>query len=118
MSLYYAESHEWAEIDGKVATIGISDHAQHELGDIVFIELPEVGKKVAAGKVLCEVESVKAVSEIYAPVSGTVTEINEELSDAPEKINEDARANWICKMQIDSIPTGLLSEAEYLKKQA
>lgn len=118
MNLYYAESHEWAEVDGKVATVGISDHAQHELGDIVFIELPEVGNKVIAGKVLCEVESVKAVSEIYSPVSGTITEINEELNDAPEKINEDARANWICKIQFDKIPEGLLSEAEYLKKQA
>ena len=118
MSLYYAETHEWAETNGNLATVGISDHAQHELGDIVFVELPEVGKKVVAGKFLCEVESVKAVSEIYAPVSGTIVEVNEDLESTPEKINENSRANWICKIEFESIPSSLLSEKDYLAKQA
>lgn len=119
MSLYYAETHEWAETsDGNIATVGISDHAQHELGDIVYVELPEVGKKVVAEKFLCEVESVKAVSEIYAPVSGTIVEVNNELEDSPEKINEDARVNWICKIEFESIPSNLMAEEQYLEKQA
>ena len=118
MSLYYAQTHEWAETEGNLATVGISDHAQHELGDIVFIELPEKGKKVVAGKFLCEVESVKAVSEIYSPVTGTVVEVNEELESSPEKINENARANWICKIEFTSIPENLMTEKDYLAKQA
>ena len=118
MSLFYAETHEWAETEGNIATVGISDHAQHELGDIVFIELPEAGEKVVAGKFLCEVESVKAVSEIYSPVSGTIVEVNEELESSPEKINENARANWICKIEFTSIPENLMTEKDYLAKQA
>ncbi|MGI6137056.1 MAG: glycine cleavage system protein GcvH [Clostridiales bacterium] len=118
MSLYYAETHEWAEINGKVATVGISDFAQGELGDIVFVELPVVGDTVDAGGFLCEVESVKAVSEIYAPVAGKIIEVNEELEDAPEKINENARGAWICKIEFSTLPDGLLSEEEYLKQNS
>jgi len=94
--LKYAKSHEWAklEADGTVR-VGISDHAQEALGDIVFVELPEVGAKVEAGGDCAVVESVKAASDIYSPVSGEIVAVNEELSDSPEAINEDAYANWI-----------------------
>ncbi|HII67671.1 MULTISPECIES: glycine cleavage system protein GcvH [Thermococcus] len=98
--LYYTKDHEWAQImeDGTVL-VGISDYAQKELGDLAYVELPEVGKEVSKGDVLCEVESVKAVSEVYAPVSGEVIEVNEELEDAPEKINEDPYDAWIAKIK-------------------
>lgn len=111
---YYAKSHEWAFIDGKTAKIGISDYAQKELGDIVFVELPEVGATVSAGETLCEVESVKAVSEIYAPVSGVVTAVNSELEDKPELLNEDALNAWICEVAVSETPS-LMTETEYLK---
>ena len=98
--LYYTKDHEWAQImeDGTVL-VGISDYAQKELGDLAYVELPEVGKEVSKGDVLCEVESVKAVSEVYAPVSGEVIEVNEELEDTPEKINEDPYDAWIAKIK-------------------
>lgn len=94
--LKYAKSHEWAKLeeDGTVR-VGISDHAQEALGDIVFVELPEVGAEVEAGGDCAVVESVKAASDIYSPVSGEIVAANEELSDSPESINEDAYANWI-----------------------
>ena len=94
--LKYAKSHEWAKLeeDGTVR-VGISDHAQEALGDIVFVELPEVGAEVEAGGDCAVVESVKAASDIYSPVSGEIVAVNEELSDSPEAINEDAYANWI-----------------------
>ncbi len=89
--LYYTKDHEWAQVleDGTVLVGGVSDYAQKELGDLAYVELPEVGKEVNKGDVLCELESVKAVSEVYAPVSGEVVEVNEELEDSPELINED-----------------------------
>ena len=109
----YLKSHEWyCEECGKV---GISDFAQHELGDIVFVELPEVGDEVKAGQPFGNVESVKAVSELYSPVSGKVVEINEELQSAPELINKDAAAAWMIKVEPSEAPTGLLSEEEYQK---
>ncbi|HDH44291.1 MAG TPA: glycine cleavage system protein GcvH [Thermococcus sp.] len=109
--LYYTKDHEWAQImeDGTVL-VGISDYAQKELGDLAYVELPEVGKEVSKGDVLCEVESVKAVSEVYAPVSGEVIEVNEELEDAPEKINEDPYDAWIAKIK----PKNLEEELEDL----
>jgi len=109
--LYYTKDHEWAQImeDGTVL-VGISDYAQKELGDLAYVELPEVGKEVSKGDVLCEVESVKAVSEVYAPVSGEVIEVNEELEDAPEKINEDPYDAWIAKIK----PSNLEEELEDL----
>lgn len=94
--LKYAKSHEWAKLeeDGTVR-VGISDHAQEALGDIVFVELPEVGTEVEAGGDCAVVESVKAASDIYSPISGEIVAVNDELSDSPEAINEDAYANWI-----------------------
>lgn len=97
--LYYTEEHEWVSVEGGTATVGITDYAQEKLGDIVFVELPEVGADLAAGEVLATVESVKAASEIYAPVSGRVAEANEELSDAPGGINKDPYGDgWIAKL--------------------
>ena len=93
----YTKSHEWLSPEGAV---GITDYAQHSLGDIVFVELPKVGDKVEAGKLFGSVESVKAVSDLYAPVTGTVTEINDELSTQPEKINEAANDTWIYKCEL------------------
>lgn len=106
--------------DGTVL-VGITDYAQKELGDLAYVELPEVGKEVAKGDVLCEVESVKAVSEVYAPVSGEVIEVNEELEDAPEKINEDPYGAWIAKIKPSNLEEELKelmdanAYAEYLK---
>ena len=108
----FTKTHEWAEIDTTV-TMGISKYAADELGDIVYISLPEVGQAGVAGEPLCEVESVKAVSEINAPVTGTVVEVNLDLEDSPELINEDAMSAWICKIEATDIPADLMTEAEY-----
>ncbi|MPY94067.1 MAG: glycine cleavage system protein GcvH [Acidimicrobiia bacterium] len=95
--LRYSTDHEWARLEGGPVRIGITDYAQDALGDVVYVELPEVGRTVAAGDSFSEVESTKSVSEIYAPLSGTVTEANGELADNPEKINEDPYGDgWIC----------------------
>jgi glycine cleavage system H protein len=101
--LKYAKTHEWArlESDGSL-TVGITDHAQYLLGDLVFIELPEVGSSVAAGKEVAVVESVKAASDIYAPVSGKISSVNQEAADAPEKVNNDAYGTWLFKMTPDN----------------
>lgn len=97
----YTKQHEWADVIGDVATIGITDYAQHELGDVVFAELPKVGAKVESGKSFGTVESVKAVSEIYSPVSGEVTEINGTLHDTPETINTDPHGSaWLIKVKL------------------
>jgi glycine cleavage system H protein len=97
----YTKEHEWIEVKGDLATIGITHHAQHELGDVVFVELPKPGAKIEAGKSFGTVESVKAVSEIYAPVSGEVLEANGELQNTPEKINSDPhRAAWLIKVRL------------------
>lgn len=96
----YAESHEWVKIDGDIATIGISDYAQHALGDIVYVDMPEVGDEMSAGDVFGAVESVKAASDLICPVSGEVVEINEALEDAPEQVNADAFENWIIKVKV------------------
>ena len=97
----YTKEHEWLKVDGGIATVGITDFAQKELGDIVFVELPEVGRAVAQGDVLGTIESVKAVSEFYAPVTGTVAEINSALTEAPETLNRDAhQAGWICRLKL------------------
>jgi glycine cleavage system H protein len=98
--LLYTKTHEWVKfLDDSTALVGISDHAQHELGDLVFVNLPEVGTAVTAGELFGDVESVKAVSDVIAPVSGTVAEINEVLLDKPEKINESAYAAWFIKVE-------------------
>jgi glycine cleavage system H protein len=97
----YTKDHEWVRVSGETATFGITDYAQHELGDVVFVDLPVAGTKVAAGQSFGTVESVKAVSEIYAPVSGEVVEINSSLSDSPEKINQDPHgAAWLMKVRL------------------
>lgn len=100
-TLKYAESHEWVLVEGDVAIIGISDHAQHELGDIVFVELPDVGDEFSAGDVFGTVESVKTASDILSPVSGKVVEVNEVLNDSPETVNASPYGDaWMIKVQI------------------
>jgi glycine cleavage system H protein len=113
----YTKEHEWIQVDGKVGTVGITDYAQNSLGDIVFVDLPKVGDSIEAGKTFGSVESVKAVSDLFAPVSGTVTAINEELKDAPERINSDANTTWMLKVEISDAGqlNGLLSAADYEK---
>ena len=96
----YADSHEWVKLDGDVATIGISDYAQHALGNIVYVDMPEDGDEVNQGEDFGAVESVKAASDLISPVSGEVIEINETLVDNPELLNEDAYANWIIKVRV------------------
>ena len=116
----YSKEHEWLKIDGTEGTVGITDYAQNALGDIVFVELPKVGTEVVAGKPFGTVESVKAVSELFAPVSGTVTAVNEELATAPEKVNKDPYAAWMIKVKLkDSGEAGkLMSSADYSKYAA
>jgi glycine cleavage system H protein len=113
----YTKEHEWLKIDGKTGVIGITDYAQNSLGDIVFVELPKVGSEISAGKTFGSVESVKAVSDLFAPVSGTVTEINEALNTAPEQVNKDANATWMIKVSLKDPGEagGLLSTADYEK---
>ena len=96
----YTKTHEWLECSGEAASVGITDYAQNSLGDIVFVELPKVGDTVKAGNIFGSVESVKAVSDLYAPVTGTVTEINDALHAAPETINSDANATWLFKLDL------------------
>uniref|UniRef100_A0A7S3F4F3 Glycine cleavage system H protein n=1 Tax=Prasinoderma singulare TaxID=676789 RepID=A0A7S3F4F3_9VIRI len=101
--LKYAESHEWIKVDGDTATVGISDFAQEELGDVVYVELPEEGTELAKGDSFATIESVKAASDVYMPLSGTVTEVNSELTDEPSKVNEDAYGSgWLIKMKVAS----------------
>jgi glycine cleavage system H protein len=113
----YTKEHEWIKSDGKTATIGITDYAQGSLGDIVFVDLPKPGAEITAGKTFGSVESVKAVSDLYAPASGTVTEVNGELATAPEKINKDAHGSWMMKVTLRNPGelNGLLSAADYEK---
>lgn len=113
----YTKEHEWIKVDGTAGTIGITDHAQQALGDIVFVELPKVGATISAGQSFGTVESVKAVSDLFAPVSGTVTAVNQELGAAPEKVNADPHAAWMVKVTLSnpSEVNGLLSAADYEK---
>jgi glycine cleavage system H protein len=113
----YTKQHEWIQANGSSATVGITDHAQEALGDIVFVELPKVGAELSAGKSFGTVESVKAVSDIYAPASGTVTEVNESLASSPESVNKDAHAAWLMKITLKNPKEldGLLSAADYEK---
>ncbi len=97
----YTKEHEWIQVNGDAGTVGITDYAQHELGDVVFVELPKVGAKFQAGQAFGTVESVKAVSEIYSPISGEVTEVNGSLANEPEKINKDPHcAAWLIKLKL------------------
>lgn len=112
----YTKEHEWAHIEGDIATLGITHHAQHELGDIVYVDLPKVGSTIAQGKPFGSVESVKAVSDIYAPVSGEVVETNNGLATAPEKINEDPHNSaWLIKVRMNDPEEikNLLSAEDY-----
>jgi glycine cleavage system H protein len=115
--LKYTKEHEWLRPDGKTASIGITNYAQESLGDIVFVDLPKVGAELSAGKTFGSVESVKAVSDLYAPASGTVTEINSELATAPEKINQNAHGAWMVRINLKdpSELSSLLSSADYEK---
>jgi len=100
---HYTKEHEWVSVEGDIGTIGITDHAQHELGDIVFVDLPNVGKNVMQGSTIGSVESVKAVSDIYSPVSGEVVEVNSLLADSPEKLNDDPHgAAWLVKVRLSA----------------
>ena len=111
--LQYTKSHEWVRTEGDTATIGITDHAQDELGDVVFVELPEVGTTFEAGDSFGTVESVKAVSDLYTPVGGEVVEVNEALNDQPEKINEDPYGEgWIVKLSVSG-EGDLLAASDY-----
>ena len=112
--LQYTRTHEWVRTEDDAATIGITDHAQDELGDVVFVELPEVGATFDAGDSVGTVESVKAVSDLYPPVAGEVVEVNEALNDSPEKINEDPYGEgWIVKLTISDEGSDLLSASDY-----
>jgi glycine cleavage system H protein len=113
----YTKEHEWIKADGKNATIGITHYAQESLGDIVFVDLPKVDSEITSGKTFGSVESVKAVSDLYAPVSGTVTDVNAELATAPEKINKDAHSAWMIKITLKDPNelNALLSAPDYEK---
>lgn len=113
----YTKEHEWVQISGTTATVGITDYAQGSLGDIVFVELPKAGAELASGKTFGTVESVKAVSDLYAPISGTVTSINEDLATSPEKVNQDPHGSWMVKLAVKngSEFDNLLSAADYEK---
>jgi glycine cleavage system H protein len=116
--LRYSQEHEWVRLEGDTATIGITPYAQEQLGDVVFVELPEIGKKVEKGKELAVVESVKAASEVYAPISGEVVEVNNALTDAPATVNEDALGKgWFAKLKVadKSQLSSLMDEAAYKK---
>jgi glycine cleavage system H protein len=102
-NFHYTKEHEWVSIEGDIGTVGITDHAQHELGDIVYVELPKPGASAAKGKTLGSVESVKAVSDIYSPVSGEIVEINEALTEKPERLNEDPHDSaWLVKIRLSA----------------
>jgi glycine cleavage system H protein len=113
----YTKEHEWIQINGNLATVGITDYAQESLGDIVFVETPKVGAELSVGKTFGTVESVKAVSDLFAPATGTVTEVNADLATSPEKVNKDAHGSWMLKMTLKNPGEldGLLSAADYEK---
>lgn len=115
--LYYSESHEYVRIDGEYGYVGITDYAQHELGNVVYVDMPEVDDEVTAGEEFGAVESVKAASDLISPISGTVVEINEILDDEPELINKDAFENWIMKVKLsdDTELDSLMNASQYEK---
>ena len=113
--LYYSESHEYVKVEGEYGYVGITDYAQHQLGNVVYVDMPEVDDDVTAGEEFGAVESVKAASDLISPTSGTVVEINEVLEDEPEQINKDAFANWIMKVKLSDASEleGLMSASQY-----
>ncbi len=115
--LHYTKDHEWVRIEGGVGTVGITDYAQHAMGDVVYVELPEVGDEVAAGDDFVVVESVKGANDVFSPVSGKVAEINDELDGAPELVNQDPYANWLVKLEVaDPSEAGKLLDASAYAK--
>lgn len=116
MSIKYTKEHEWIDIDGDVGTVGITDHAQEQLGELVYVEVPSVGATLELGDEACVVESVKAASEVYAPCSGDIVEVNEDLADAPTTVNEHAEGDgWLFKIKISDMSEldDYMDEAEY-----
>ena len=111
--MLFAKTHEWLDQQGSHGKVGLTDYATEQLGDIVYVALPSVGDRVTAGASFCEVESVKAVSEVYSPVSGTVVAVNEALLDAPETLNADPFGAWIVEVAIDEVQEGLLDQTAY-----
>lgn len=113
--LLYSEDHEWLKVEGNVATIGITDHAQHQLGEIVYVELPDTDDELDAGEAFGVIESVKAASDSFMPVSGKIVEANEDLDDEPGSLNEDPYANWIIKVELsdESQLDGLMDAKKY-----
>ena len=113
--LYYSESHEYVKVEGEYGYVGITDYAQHQLGNVVYVDMPEVDDDVTAGEEFGAVESVKAASDLISPISGTVVEINEVLEDEPKQINKDAFANWIRKVKLSDTSEleGLMSASQY-----
>ncbi len=114
--LQYTDHDEWVRTEDGLLVVGITDYAQEQLGELAHVELPDVGASVAVGELVCEVESVKAVAEIYAPATGKVAAVNNDLEDSPEQINSDPYGAWIYKIEVEAAPTGLLSAAEYQAK--
>ena len=113
----YTREHEWIKVDGKQATVGITDYAQNSLGDIVFVELPKVGDELSSGKTFGSVESVKAVSDLYSPASGKVVAVNQELTATPEKVNSDAHGSWMIRIELkDPGEVGKLLSADDYEK--
>ncbi len=115
-NLHYSKDHEWVEVDGEVATIGITDYAQHSLGDVVYVELPKVGDNLESHEAFGSVESVKAVSEIFTPIAGEVVEVNDALNDTPEAVNSDPYGDaWMIKIKMKNIgdADAMLNAAEY-----
>lgn len=119
--LFYTEDHDWVKIDGNEVTIGLSDYAQDHLGDIVYVELPDIDDEFETGEAVASIESVKAASDVETPIGGTVVEVNEDLDDAPESINEDPYGSWIVKLNAEDPSTDGLMDAdayeEFLKEQ-
>ena len=113
----YSETHEWVSVEGETATVGITDYAQAQLGDVVFLELPRTGQRITAGESFGVIESVKAASDLYAPVSGTILEVNERLAQSPELVNSDPTGDgWLLRVKVDGqLPGELLDEAAYRK---
>lgn len=115
MTVKFTEDHEWLRVEGEVVVVGITEHASEQLGDVVFVELPEVETQVAKGDEVCVIESVKAASDILAPLDGEVVEVNEALSDNPALVNEDPLAAWFFKLKVEDLSQldGFMSEDEY-----
>jgi glycine cleavage system H protein len=117
--LQYSKEHEWLRVAGDIGTVGITDHAQSELGDVIFVEFPQVGAKIEAGKTLGTIESVKAVSELFSPVSGEVLEVNKDLLSTPEVVNSDPYGKgWLVRIRIEKPPAGLMSADQYTQYTA